>query len=197
MTMPLGITILPNAAMHVIQEENDIEGRTVEDHEEQIEEEILPLDESDKWYSVGERNSLPWWLFFLLFLIPFYYVTFVFFRFMMRRSYAKNMHAMRAKNAFKLARAALDKARSNSDTAQVYIIIRQVFADRCCVTPSDVTQQFIIDRLRNANMSTHFINQWDDFFCVVSRQMFGDAHQNSDKLFNDAQQWLLLLEGIL
>ncbi|HRN78067.1 MAG TPA: BatD family protein [Candidatus Dependentiae bacterium] len=196
-TIPLAVTVLPNAAIQQpAQTASDVIESTVE-IDTPVEQQCMALDETDKWYPVHERHPLPWWLFFMVFFIPFYYVGFLLIRGAIRRYRAKSMQMVRAKNAFKLARAELDKARVHHDHAQVYVVMRQFFADRYMVAPTHVTQQFIIERLQSAGMSAHVINQWDEFFSIVVQQVFGDTHKNDDRLFNDAQQWLILLEGIL
>jgi len=194
-TTPLGITILANPAQQVAPsptialEQGQIEQELIDD--------VLPIDTSDAWYPVHARSPLPWWLFIMLILLPWIYLSIVLIRVIIARHYAQRAHIIRAHAAFKTAKDALYKAQQAHNTAHVYEIVIQLFADRCMVPQAQITQNFIIQQLRKGGLSAHSIAQWDDFFAHISMAKFDKINRTQNTIFGDVYKWLILLEEII
>jgi len=189
-TAPLSITIMPGVSKPA--------PITPSDSETDAKEKALPLS-AVGLYPIGESFSMPWWLFCMLVVIPF----FAWGAQKGRESYmlyrAKTYRVRRSYQAFSHARAQIDRLKKDKQTQRLYALCIELFADKWQIPIGSVTVKYISQRLRDSGMAAHEQMQWDDFFTAVAQHAFSVSHteQEIQDLFRQAEQWLERLQQLI
>lgn len=193
-TAPLMVQIMRNnevqSAPPVIEDEQPQE-------QELITDDILPLNEQGPWRPVHERSPLTLWIFLLFMGIPFIGVVYIFIQVIRQRYYKKNGVRLRYERAFKHALSQLKKTSRTQNTAQIYHIMTQLFADRAQISNAVVTQDNIEQQLKNAGIPKNHLEEWRIFFNTIAAHAFGHTKEVDNHLFEQAKQWIEYLKEVL
>ncbi|MGB8468044.1 MAG: BatD family protein [Candidatus Babeliales bacterium] len=102
-----------------------------------------------------------------------------------------------ARRAFKKAREALKKSRQAQRPDELYMIFITLFVHRFHVTPADIDEQFMQDKLRALPEEER--DAWSSFYATVLRMKFSStpALGNQKDIFEKAERWLTILEKTL
>jgi hypothetical protein len=198
-TKPLSITITSNSSMQKmispsVADKNDGINNQVQEH---LLDNLSPLDETGLWYRISERKPIPFWLFFLLSIMPILSLLIDMMRRKIYQRAALHEPILRAKKAFVIARVALEKADSQNDSMSLYSIFIQLFADRFQIPNKQVTQDFIEEQLQKSGVSNIDCTKWHDFFMHITEAKYAIKKTDSARLFAQANVWIDKLEGLL
>ncbi len=185
-TCPLAVSIMPGMI-----NSKKIESYTNEDPT------ILPMpDNSDisdinnvgVWYPVSEREPLQWWLFQILFMLPFLYVGYpiIFERFVVLTG---NSARFIRRRAFKQARKKIKHSMQYNQKQALYSIFVELF---------QTTDIHSIETIFQKKGLLDLLNEWNDFFERIRYVAYAQSdNNNTDELCGMAQQWLDRLEKII
>lgn len=161
----------------------------------EIEEKIAGLKtDGPLVYSPERFLSLPWFIFWILFIIfPFFILGL--------RNYRRTLGSeywliQKRKNAFKYTRKKLEQLKKNNNYAQLYDIFNQLFKDRCQLMSAQVTAQAIEERLKGAGFIGESLEQWNRFFLQLAELAYVQKSNKAvpEDLFNRALMWVNQLE---
>ena len=150
------------------------------------------------WRKIPER-TMPWWLFMVLLFVPFGFWLSGFIRQMFYKIKKWNQPKIQWEKAFKSARYKLYRARQNNDFAALYTVFVELFAIRCSVKISVVSEQMTKKVLLAGGFSQEQLRDWEVFFTTLSAFVFYSAEfgESQKKLFDQADKWIDILEKIL
>ncbi len=188
-TNPIMLTILSNgqetkkgvSAALLTQPEQAVDGS---------QDKLLPLNNFDLWYA-NKEGGLPWWLFFILLLIPLVsilsYITYQ----LSRGAFKKYHQYVLKRFAFMRAKEMLAESNSKQTTEQLYPIFIQLLARRVQEIPSRITEEKIVVIMRNAGCSLDEIKSFSIFFGNITAAAFSQHDKTKNKqLFEQAKAWL-------
>ncbi len=151
------------------------------------------------WQPIPRQGMMPWWLFFLFLVIPFFVGVFQKGGQSVQVHSQKKYRARRSYQAFSIATAQLRKIEQAHNSERLYTLFIELFTDKWQVPIASVTTEYIKQRLHDIGMADEQLAQWDVFFTVISEQAFGA--QRTEKqikdLFRQAEQWLKTLKQLL
>ena len=108
------------------------------------------------------------------------------------------MQKRQADTVFTRSRTLISKARESGDVRAVYYHMIQLFADKYQVSPTVVSQAFIEEKLKNAQLSQNLLVEWQKFFMHLSACVYDASRERaSSALFLSALQWIDILEKYL
>lgn len=176
-TSPLAVSIMPG----MMNKKDDNSSMLPFDREVVAfaeEETIIGINTVGQWYPVAERQSLPWWLFQLLFLLPCLYVGGPFI--LQRGSMLVGSNVWWSKKrALRHARKQIDQAAKDGNCRNLYTIF------------SELLQELE----RTHTLSLIKSSEWRDFFEQITHAAYAQADNiNSSELCRVAKQWLERLE---
>jgi BatD DUF11 like domain len=158
---------------------------------------LLPINHSGPWREQKSRH-IPWNFFIALCSLPVAAVLVVLTKRMLR-AYQHNMSDKHKEgNAFRLASAALKKARKEQDILQVHELFITLFANKFAKLSTEITDEFMNTCLKKA--PPVIINEWESYFNELLQGKFGYQEYSSKKkeeLFDRADQWLKQLQELL
>jgi len=113
------------------------------------------------------------------------------------RYYRRHRPHMRFKRAFKIASIQLKKAYQSHNTAHIYHIMTQLFADRMHKSNAMVSQISIEQKLMSVGISQERLHEWNIFFDAIAAHAFGYTRGSDNYLFEQAKQWIDYLKKVL
>lgn len=157
---------------------------------------VLPLNTWGALRPSHQRTPMPWWLFFVLALLPLLKIALDIMRLFIRHraDYFKQQFA------FKYARKKIQLAAREGASQRVHIIFIELFADRLKCAPSIVSQEVIEQALSTRGFSESEMRSWQDFYMHMHEKAFfalSRDRSEKDSLFNEAADWVKKLEKVL
>ncbi|HSC25328.1 MAG TPA: BatD family protein [Candidatus Babeliales bacterium] len=190
-TSPLAVSIMPGSCITKKEITNPIDNFTNETTslESLHEDSIADINTAGKWYPAAKRQPLPWWLFQLLFFIPFFYSIylltykrFIALRYIIRR------------NAFQKIRKQINQSREMRDDKKLYSYFITFFKQLNEIYEIDTIENFL--RIRGVPESQ--ISLWNDFFeSIIHAAYMQSDKENTDILCGIAQKWIDYLEKVI
>ena len=120
---------------------------------------VLPLNTWSSWRASGHRTSMPWWLFFVLALLPVLWTAIAVIRMLLQA----RTHYFKQRFAFKQARKKIKEAADQRLSRNLHTIFIELCASRLRCAPSIVSQEIIDQTLRNAGMADDEMKAWETF----------------------------------
>jgi hypothetical protein len=170
-TLPITVTILPSQG--TTQNFNvPIKTNNENDSLNPIDptDDIKPLLKTGTWYKVAEGN-LPWWLFIIFVLIPLLLLFYEWWYKVVLYSPA-SVSGRKQKMVFKNARTQIENAQKSGNVKSLYGTFIELFATRYKVDQTNVSQEFIMDKLTQAKLKPDELDQWQQFFNQLSEYVF-------------------------
>jgi len=157
-----------------------------------LDEAITPIDQYGTWYAVPQRE-IPLWIFILLFLIPFVPLCVLFAKKIIGRIKAYYSPHVIKTYAFVKAIKSLKSAQKQNDFSKIYSIFITFFSERFGLQESAITQDAIINMLRNNSFSQEQINEWEYFIAKISSYVFYEKEKIGTfdaAIFDKAIAWI-------
>lgn len=197
-TLPIAVTILASQGGQQKFNLPDTKSQLPESSSQAIEvtDEIHPLNHTGAFYRTSER-SMPWLLFFMLTLLP---IIFLLYQWAHRSVRLNQSSGRKQKGAFKNARQQLDAAVKTQNSKALYGIFIQLFASRYQIPESQVSQEFIYEKLVQKKLSGPELDQWQQFFNQLSEYVFFARAAKAGEIFalgQYASGWIDRFEQIL
>ncbi|MEX0940446.1 MAG: BatD family protein [Candidatus Babeliales bacterium] len=157
---------------------------------------ILPIVEDGLWHAQRERK-MPWHIFFLLCSLPLSLsMGYFLYRVRLNRM-QERVKLMRQKNAFKIAYATLKKITITQDLSQLSLLIHQLFADYWMIPMQELSDEFILNKLKKTDCPQDVIENWHTFYEELLSYTFGIMQNKQDETFDRVKKWLDYLKTIL
>jgi len=197
-TSPIMVNILPPSVSKTsILRQASAVAKAMADRQD--EDDILPLDKKGRWHSTGERK-INFWLFMLLALIPFFAFGFLRAKKWFNALLLKYTPHILRKNAFNRASKRLKQAKRKKDFASLYGIFITFFSERFTLKENAVSQDSVVKILQKHDFSEEELNNWRQFFNMVSSYMFYDKDKSrklDPKMFDESIGWIEKLRNKL
>jgi hypothetical protein len=153
---------------------------------------IGDINSVGQWYPVDERQPLQWWLFYVLFLMPCFYVW--------RPTIAEKVGVLsnkflwsRKRRAFKEARKKLEQSRMFLDDSNLHAIFVALLS--ACGQLGSLQGAATV--LRTRGLSLELVSEWNNFVDSITHAAYAKTGNKSDELCRMAKQWIDRLEKIL
>lgn len=192
-TATLSIMVMPSvqsvsSQIHDTQPTAKTSEETISQHE------LLPLNSSGAWYALRE-HELPFWLFLLLLIGPFFiWITW----FLYQNFYAhaqKKVSVPSSAQAFNFARKKLRTMQKHNQVTQLYELFRQVIAARKGLSFEACTDERMNEILLQAGVDDQ---KWRAFMDTIAHISFIPLSSSEKKqLFEQVRNWLDTLAGVL
>ncbi len=189
-TAPLSMTIMPGAAKKTFSPPSSNDALQKKESLLLAKNELRPT---------RKPFILPWWLFFLLVIMPFFVWVF-------RRGHSslsihrkKTYRVRRARKAFSRAETQLDVLQKEKKSERIYALFIELFSDKWQIPIGTITTEYIMQRLQDIGMPENEREQWSIFFADIAQQAFGakQTDKQTIDLFKKAEQWLKRLQQLL
>ncbi len=185
-TTPISITIMP--------------GPVKKDLPSSVSEQDSLLPCVKQFYLPMEHTMIiPWWLFIVICLIPI-----VWFLLKIVKSYLQNQRKRghkerKSRLAINNATALLKKVERKNEPQRIYTIFIGLFADKWQMPLSLISDQFIVESLKQAGFDKLQLEQWNIFISQAAELAYGgkSTDKQVEQLFKQAEKWLQTLERVL
>lgn len=189
-TAPLSMTIMPGAPI--------AQPPATQDSIQKKKNKSLPIAQYGL-YPVRSPFVMPWWLFFVLLVIPFFAWVFLSGRQSISLRREKTYRARRSYRALSMATSQLQNLKKEKNAERLYTLFIELFADKWQVPIGSITMEYVAQRLQDIGMPDDERAQWDAFFAAIAQQAFSaqQTEQHINDLFRQAEQWLERLKQLL
>lgn len=196
-TSPLAVSIMPGVNSNKKDSIKTVKEKVEDAPVVTVHDDIDYINSVGPWYPVANRQSLPWWLFYLLFLIPGLYLC-------SGHIYEKiclltnNSVSIRKRRAFKNARKKIDQSIGNEGDKNLYLIFIQLFSLYGQQSLHSLKDTDSV--LREKGMPEDFMQEWNGFCESIVQAAYaqsGSKDIRSNELCQKAKQWISRLEKIL
>lgn len=170
-------------------------GQEQTDKKVDVSEDIV-LERTLKGGGAGQSRHIPWNWFMALTGAGVLVMLLWFIRNVWECYKQKNASYFESKGAFTQARQHIKQAKKAKKAADIYHIFMNVFSARLKLPKSEISEAFIEKQLKVAGFSDEQIIQWRHFFSHTLAVTFAVIPETED-MYVQAEQWLLLLERIL
>jgi len=196
-TAPLTVTIVPRTI-----KTNLLKKKSKREQNGRVEvvKSIFPINGQGPWYPITQREPMKFRLFCFLSSIPFglwfYRILWIW---LTRYWYSNRSLWWRKKNAFRVARKQLKKAKNCQDVTQIYQIFVILIATSSNESIAQISSSFIKQQLHKAGFSENIIIMWNDFFTRATEYAFTAHNKNkpsSVSFFRQGEQWINRFEAM-
>jgi len=186
-TSPLAVSIKPGA---ISSKKIESAFSSAPQVTEVLDEDIADINTAGEWYPVDQGESLPWWLFQMLFVIPCLYIGY---------PAVTGKFALLTGNSVRFVRRrAFSQARKKIKESLEYGNSKTLYA-----TFMDLFQQLGNTKdfesiLRAHAIPQELVEQWNNFFERITHAAYAKTNnEDADELCRMAKQWLERLDKII
>jgi hypothetical protein len=158
---------------------------------------VLPLIKHGS-LTAHKPYMIPYTWFFLLLLLPTVGVFIV--RFLQVRGLWFGTPRYKKRQLFKQAHLQYEQLLAQHNPVPLYDLFTSLLTHHYERDKATLTREFIHEQLRRKNVSTEFLEDWQEFYTALEREAFGTPTHDKEQmrvLFDKAHMWLLFLEEVI
>ena len=151
------------------------------------------------YQSMDHEKVIPWWLFIMFCLVPVAVLFSKIGKSYLQSERKKGYKLRKSEQAIDIAESLLKKIKRKNELQRIYTVFIGLFADKWQMPLSLISDQFIVERLKQSNLDEQQLGQWQKFISQAAELAYGGKGTNEqvEQLFKQAEKWLDILKQVL